>query len=76
VRYEDRLAGTGPATDGTLQRLRVLLQAPLPAEGVWLDSRAWIVTARRTGGASTRNHAKSDESDEFSVHSRSRSRWR
>jgi ubiquinone/menaquinone biosynthesis C-methylase UbiE len=42
-------AGTNPATDGTLHRLRALLQAHLTAEGVFFDSRAWIVTARRTG---------------------------
>ena len=45
---KDRLTGTNPATDETLRRLRVLLHTHLTAEGVFFDSRAWIVTARRT----------------------------
>ena len=45
---KDGLAGTDPASDETLDRLRVLLQAHLTAEGVLFDSRAWIVTARRS----------------------------
>jgi SAM-dependent methyltransferase len=45
---KDGLASTSPATDETLRRLRDLLQAHLTAEGVFFDSRAWIVTARRT----------------------------
>jgi hypothetical protein len=45
---KDGLAGTNPATDETLHQLRDLLQVHLTAEGVFFDSRAWIVTARRT----------------------------
>lgn len=40
-------AGANPATDETLRRLRALLQAHLTTEGVFFDSHAWIVTARR-----------------------------
>lgn len=43
-------AGSDPAPDETLRRLRALLQAHLTPEGVFFDSRAWIVSARRTGG--------------------------
>ena len=43
-------AGPNPAPDETLRRLRALLQAHLTPEGVFFDSRAWIVSARRTGG--------------------------
>ena len=43
----DRLAGTKSATEETLLRLRALLQTHLTAEGVFFDSRAWIVTARK-----------------------------
>jgi SAM-dependent methyltransferase len=32
----------------TMERLRELLAAHRQADGVWLDSRAWIVTARRS----------------------------
>jgi hypothetical protein len=31
-----------------MERLRELLAAHRQADGVWLDSRAWIVTARRS----------------------------
>jgi SAM-dependent methyltransferase len=34
--------------DRTLDRLRRMLEAHRRADGVWLDSRAWIVTARRS----------------------------
>ena len=43
----DRLAGTKSATEEPLRRLRALLQTHLTAEGVFFDSRAWIVTARK-----------------------------
>jgi ubiquinone/menaquinone biosynthesis C-methylase UbiE len=42
------VANTNAPTDETRRRLRALLQAHLTAEGVLFDSRAWIVTARRT----------------------------
>jgi ubiquinone/menaquinone biosynthesis C-methylase UbiE len=45
---KDGVAGTNPPSDETRRRLRALLQAHLTAEGVLFDSRAWIVTARRT----------------------------
>jgi SAM-dependent methyltransferase len=45
---KDALAGTDPASDETLRRLRFLLQEHLTADGVFFDSRAWIVTARRS----------------------------
>jgi len=45
---KDGVASTSPPTDETRRRLRALLQAHLTAEGVLFDSRAWIVTARRT----------------------------
>jgi hypothetical protein len=32
-----------------LERLREMLAAHLSGNGVWFDSRAWIVTARRHG---------------------------
>ncbi|MET0656328.1 MAG: class I SAM-dependent methyltransferase [Pseudoxanthomonas sp.] len=46
------LAGDGPAgahaaTETTHRRLRALLQAHLTPRGVFFDSRAWIVSARR-----------------------------
>ena len=42
------LAPLGPdAAAGALARLRDALAAHLADDGVWLDSRAWIVTARR-----------------------------
>jgi ubiquinone/menaquinone biosynthesis C-methylase UbiE len=47
---KDGPAGTDKSTDETLRRLRVLLQAHLTADGVFFDSRAWIVTARKSGG--------------------------
>lgn len=45
---KDGVAGTNPPADETRRRLRALLQTHLSAEGVLFDSRAWIVTARRT----------------------------
>jgi ubiquinone/menaquinone biosynthesis C-methylase UbiE len=45
---KDQLVDRDPATGQTLRRLRALLQAHLTAEGVFFDSRAWIVSARRT----------------------------
>lgn len=50
---KDGPVGTNPATDETLRRLRVMLQAHLTAEGVFFDSRAWIATARRASEPST-----------------------
>jgi SAM-dependent methyltransferase len=41
----------GAATDEMLRRLRAMLEAHLTADGVHFDSRAWIVTARRTASA-------------------------
>jgi ubiquinone/menaquinone biosynthesis C-methylase UbiE len=55
---KDRLADTNPATDEMLQRLRAMLHAHLTAEGVFFDSRAWIVTARRTAEPSTSGAAR------------------
>ncbi|KAF1716859.1 methyltransferase [Pseudoxanthomonas yeongjuensis] len=43
-------AGANTTDDETLRRLRDLLQAHLTADGVFFDSRAWIVTARRSAG--------------------------
>jgi SAM-dependent methyltransferase len=37
------------AAEGAVRRLRELLAGHLSADGVWFDSRAWIVTARRGG---------------------------
>ena len=45
---KDGVASTDTPSDETRRRLRALLQAHLTAEGVLFDSRAWIVTARRT----------------------------
>ena len=45
---KDALAGmNAAAADRALQRLRALLNAHLTADGVFFDSRAWIITARR-----------------------------
>jgi SAM-dependent methyltransferase len=45
----DALAGVDAATaDQARQRLRVLLDAHLAADGVHFGSRAWIITAHRT----------------------------
>ena len=41
------LAETPSAADETLQRVRALVEAHATAEGVFFDSRAWIVTACR-----------------------------
>lgn len=43
-------AGTNPVSDETLRLLRDLLEAHLTTDGVLFDSRAWIVTARRSDG--------------------------
>jgi hypothetical protein len=45
---EDGLADTNPARAKSIERLRALVAAHETREGVWFDSRAWIVTARRT----------------------------
>jgi SAM-dependent methyltransferase len=47
----DRPIDSTSATDATLRRLRAMLNAHVTADGVLFDSRAWIVTARRAGGA-------------------------
>jgi hypothetical protein len=47
----DPLAELDPAAaQRALARLRVALAAHASGDGVWFDSRAWIVTARRRGG--------------------------
>jgi SAM-dependent methyltransferase len=43
----DDRAGNEPETPPALKRLRALLQAHATPEGVFFDSRAWIVTARK-----------------------------
>ena len=44
----EALAGVeAAAADKALQRLRALLDAHLTADGVFFDSRAWIITAQR-----------------------------
>jgi SAM-dependent methyltransferase len=53
-----RLVDPDPATVEVLHRLRVLVAAHSTARGVFFDSRAWIVTARKVGDigpASIRN---------------------
>ncbi|WP_034159851.1 class I SAM-dependent methyltransferase [Sphingomonas sp. ERG5] len=45
---KDRLADMGASPDAALRRVSTLLEAHLTADGVLFDSRAWIVTARRT----------------------------
>jgi hypothetical protein len=50
---KDRLADTNPPTDEMLSGC-----AHLTAEGVFFDSRAWIVTARRTAEPSTSDAAR------------------
>ncbi len=40
-------AGAKTTADAALPRPRALLEAHLTADGVFFDSRAWIVTARR-----------------------------
>ncbi|WEX90963.1 class I SAM-dependent methyltransferase [Sinorhizobium garamanticum] len=47
---KDALARTNEPPDKPLQRLRDLLEVHMTAEGVFFDSRAWIITARRVGG--------------------------
>jgi SAM-dependent methyltransferase len=44
---KDALARTDEAPNNALRRLRDLLEAHMTAEGVFFDSRAWIITARR-----------------------------
>ncbi|OWO95016.1 methyltransferase [Rhizobium esperanzae] len=46
---KDALAHTGEPPGKALQRLRDLLGAHMTPEGVFFDSRAWIITARREG---------------------------
>ena len=40
-------ACTSEAAAGALGRLREMLAAHLSGDGVWFDSRAWIVSAHR-----------------------------
>ena len=40
-------APAGVEAARTLQRLRALVEAHLTQDGVWFDSRAWIVTAHK-----------------------------
>lgn len=47
---QDALASTNEPPDKPLQRLRDLLEGHMTPEGVFFDSRAWIITARRAGG--------------------------
>ncbi len=44
---KDALARTDEAPDKAMRRLRDLLETHMTAEGVFFDSRAWIVTAQR-----------------------------
>lgn len=44
---KDVIVETTTAAEDTLQRLRSLLEAHLTPDGVFFDSRAWIVTAHR-----------------------------
>ncbi|RUM23255.1 class I SAM-dependent methyltransferase [Rhizobium vallis] len=46
----DALAQTNEPPDKPRQRLRDLLEEHMTAEGVFFDSRAWIITARRAEG--------------------------
>jgi SAM-dependent methyltransferase len=48
---KERLAAADTATVEVLQRLRVLVEVHSTAEGVFFDSRAWIVTARKVEDA-------------------------
>ena len=49
---EELLAALDPSTrEGAVERLRATLVEHETRSGVWFDSRAWIVTARRGGGA-------------------------
>ncbi|WP_183698261.1 class I SAM-dependent methyltransferase [Rhizobium sp. BK049] len=47
---KDALAHTDEPPGKPLQRLRELLEAHRTPEGVFFDSRAWIITARRAAG--------------------------
>ncbi|MCX2723239.1 class I SAM-dependent methyltransferase [Roseibium salinum] len=44
---KDALARTGEPPEKALRRLRDLLEAHVTTEGVFFDSRAWIITAHR-----------------------------
>ncbi|NTF40607.1 class I SAM-dependent methyltransferase [Rhizobium rhizogenes] len=44
---KDALARTDKAPGAAMQRLRNLLEAHMTPEGVFFDSRSWIITARR-----------------------------
>ncbi|MFS2179228.1 SAM-dependent methyltransferase [Rhizobium pisi] len=46
----DALARTNEPPDKPRQRLRDLLEVHMTPEGVFFDSRAWIITARRADG--------------------------
>ena len=46
---KDALARTDEPPGKPLKRLRDLLEAHMTPEGVFFDSRAWIITARRAG---------------------------
>ncbi|RUM00379.1 class I SAM-dependent methyltransferase [Rhizobium chutanense] len=47
---KDALTRTDEPPDKPLRRLRDLLAAHMTPEGVFFDSRAWIITARRAAG--------------------------
>ncbi|MBX4957508.1 class I SAM-dependent methyltransferase [Rhizobium lentis] len=47
---KDALAHVGEPREKPLQRLRDLLEVHMTAKGVFFDSRAWIITARRAEG--------------------------
>ncbi|RVE89876.1 class I SAM-dependent methyltransferase [Sinorhizobium meliloti] len=47
---KDALAGTNEPPDKPLRRLRDLLEVHMTPQGVFFDSRAWIITARRLRG--------------------------
>jgi hypothetical protein len=38
------------AATGAVERLRAEFEAHLHDDGVWFDSRAWLITARRRAG--------------------------
>jgi SAM-dependent methyltransferase len=50
---EDGLAASNPARQQTLERVHALVAAHSGRDGVWFDSRAWIVTARKRGRPAT-----------------------
>jgi hypothetical protein len=43
----EALSRSGPRTGTILARLRAMLESRASERGVWLGSRAWIITARR-----------------------------